>query len=263
MSGSSRRQFLAFALTASTAAAQKKAGKKKRPALAPVLGITTTSLGLKDPSVDKLIAALQPLKLRVVSLGAPHFDPWTGKGNRIAEMREIRAKLTAASILVRSVQVDIAPDRTEQEIARMLAMANALDVRYVTATAPVAMLNRLNSLAQKQGMLIALLNGGRSEIDSVNAFQNSIQSFGSLGIAVDAAALEARGGDPLELLNRNGGRVLEVRFHPAGARTTDALSAVRSRFPNIPILIDLPVPGDIEASIAYFRAAISQKNTKK
>ncbi|MDZ4800066.1 MAG: hypothetical protein SGI92_18070, partial [Bryobacteraceae bacterium] len=187
MSGSSRRQFLALALSASCTAAQTPSAKKaskKRSQLAPVLGITTTSLGLKDASIDKLVAALQPLKLRLISLGAPHFNPWTGKGNRIAEMRDLRQKFSTAAILVRSVQVDIAPERTDGEIARMLAMANALDVRHVTATVPVAMLGRLNSLAQKQGMLIALLNGGRSEIDSVNAFQNSVQSFGSLGIAL-------------------------------------------------------------------------------
>lgn len=261
MPGSSRRQFLLSALA--TSAAAQSDTKKQKAALGPVLGVCSAALGLRDASVDKLLEAFKPLNLRVLALGAPHFNPWSGKGSRLDEMREIRSKFADASILVRSVTVDIAPERTDAEIARMLAMANALDVRHVAAELPVAMLGRVNNLARQQGIPVALLNSGRSEIDSVNAFQNATHSFSSLAMAVNLFLLENKGGDPLELLNHNGSRILEVRFRPVGKRTSDALSNIRYRFPNIPMLIDVPDAADIPGSVEFFRAAVQQKLPKQ
>ncbi len=251
-----RRETIVFLASLSTVAAQeKKAGKSTVPS--PILGICSTSFGLNTPAVEPLIEAAAKANMRVLSLGAPHFDPWGATAGSLPGMRTLRTKFSAAGILVRSVSVQITPGRAEAEISRMLAMANALDVRHVTADAPVAMLPTLNELARKHAMVIALRTAG--ELTSVSEVQTALHTYGNLGIAIDAPQFTAAGADPADLIRGNAVRVFEIRFRPGDARITDLISRVRFQHPNIPMLIDVASPAEIGPALEFFRTAIRQK----
>lgn len=253
----------AFALTLpamlASAAKAQSAKARKRGAAPVILGVCSTSLGLKEPSIDRLIEELKSTKLSVVSLGEPHFHPWTEAPNRIGDMRATRTALGHAGILIRSVSVEIAASRTDAEISRMLAMANALDIRHVAAEVPMAMLGRVNDLARKHGVIVALRN--TPELKSVSEMQTAVQSFGSLGLAVDAGKVEASGSDPNDLLRHNASRIFELRFRAGTPKTAEVLQSVRYEHPLIPLLIDAGSKDEVVKSAAFYRESTRNKPT--
>lgn len=254
ISAFTRRSFAVTAVGLQTVWAQAT-NRNNRALPPPILGVCTSSFALAERSPDKLLQAVKSTGLRVVSLAPPHFDPWNATSAGIANMRALRAKFAEAGILIRSVSTEIAASRTDAEISRMLAMANALDIRHVAAEAPVASLARINGLARKHAVIVALRN--TPELKSVTEMQNAVQSFGSLGLAPDVFRLETPGsGDPVALLRNMGGRVFEIRFRAGSPKTAETLQDARYRHPAIPVFVDVEQPAAIEKSVAFFRDAI-------
>lgn len=252
-----RRSFAA-ALTVLPAMLAQDGKGRKRALPPPILGVCTSSFALQDASPEKLLAALKASGLKVVSLAAPHFSPWKADSGGIAAMRALRTKCADAGVLIRSVSAEIDASRTDSEISRMLALANALDVRHVGAEVPVSILGRVNELARKHGVIVALRNS--RELRSVTEMQTAVQSFGSLGLAPDIGRLETEGAsDPIDLLHHSGGRVFELRFRAGSPKTAETLSNARYEHPAIPLFIDVNKPEDVSASVAFFREAIRQR----
>src|SRR5262245_594764 len=206
-----RRVFgqLALGGLASTALAAPK-GKGGKV----TLGVQSYSF--RDRPLDEAIAAMKTLGITSCELWQGHVEP---KGLSREDLRkwrletpldhfkQIRAKLTKAKVDLYAYNLSFKDNFTDEEIERGFAMAKALGVRNLTASANQTVVARVAPAAKKHKIKVAVHNHSKidpNEFATPEDFEKAISGPGRelIAINLDIGHFTAANFDAVEFLKK-------------------------------------------------------------
>ena len=186
-----RRQLgklAAGALAASTVSSLLKvaqAAPAKKPTLKKTSGVVlgVQSYSFRDRPLDDAIAAMSSIGLATCELWQGHLEPRLTKPNATADDRkahretvrrwrletpleffkEVSAKFTKAGVPLCAYNYSFQDDFTDEEIERGFAIAKAMGLEAITASANQNVVTRVAPVARKHRITVAMHN--HSEID--------------------------------------------------------------------------------------------------
>ena len=168
--------------------------------------VGTQSYSFRDRALDDVIAGIKTVGLAHCELWSGHLETkntiptvegmsrreavrkWRLDSKTIDYFKEIRGKFDAAGIALTSYDVPFNPDFTDEEIAAVFQMADALGVRVVTSSAKVSVAPRVEPHAAKAGMRVGFHNHSRiapDEFATPDDFATAMKAGPHMAITLD------------------------------------------------------------------------------
>lgn len=275
-----RRRFLEVAaMIASPAWAAANSGGV-------VIGVQGYSF--RDRGLDEAIAAARELELRCFEVFEGHLEPrkmarqelrdWRIKAGD-DQYRAIRRKFDEAGIELWSCGYNFRGDFTDEEIAHGFAMARALGVTRINASANISVVARVDRFARKAGIYVGLHNHSNLKPDELATPENFAEAMRGcsefIAIHLDIGHFTATGGDVVEYLTKNHKKILTLHLKdrkknqgpnmPFGEGDTpirEVLQLLKRERWNIPALIEYEYKGgdtidEVRRARDYCRRALA------
>jgi len=188
-----------------------------------VIGVQGYSF--RDRSLDEAIAAARQLDLRCFEVYEGHLEPrkmsrqelrdWRAKAG-MEQFRAIRHKFDGAGIKLWSCGYNFREDFTDEEIAHGFAMARALGVTRINASANISVVERVDRFAQKAHIYVGLHNHSNlrpNEFATPQNFEDAMRGRSKyIAIHLDIGHFTATGGDVVEFLAKNHRKILTLHL---------------------------------------------------
>jgi sugar phosphate isomerase/epimerase len=262
--------FLTAGVLASrAAAAAAKPGFKKTSGV--ILG--AQSYSFRDRPLDEAIAAMSSLGLATCELWQGHLEPRPSgaaeerKGFRESLRRwrletplsffsDVAAKFRKAGVPLCAYNYSFKDDFTDQELERGFAMARALGVDAITASANQSVIARVAPLAKKHKITVAVHNHSNiqpNEFATPDDFEKAITGKDRERIAInlDIGHFTAANFDALAFLQKHHDRIVTLHIKDRKRDQGDLTPFGEGQAPIRPVLALLrdkkwPIPANIE-----------------
>ena len=188
-----------------------------------VLGVQGYSF--RDRNLDQALAAARDLDLRCYEAFEGHLEPRNLPRQEIRAWREkagdeqyrvIRRKFDAAGIELWSCGYNFRDDMTDAEIAHGFAMARALGVKRINASANISVVERVDRFARKAGIYVGLHNHSNIKPNEFATPENFAEAMRGrskyIAIHLDVGHFTATGGDVLDFLAKNHKKILTIHL---------------------------------------------------
>jgi len=239
--------------------------------------VGTQSYSFRDRTLDEVIAAMKVVGLSYCELWSGHVETritiptvegmsrreavrkWRLDSKTIDYFKEIRGKFDAAGISLTSYDVPFNPDFTDEEIAAVFRMAEALGVRVVTSSAKVSVAPRVEPHAAKAGMRVGFHNHSRiapDEFATPDDFATAMKAGPHMAITLDVGHFTQANFDPLAFLDEHHDHIVSmhikdskrdqgplVPFGEGDAKIAEVLRRLRDRKWDIPAHIEYEYKG--------------------
>jgi len=210
----SRRDFGKIALAAVPAASMFGAKIESK-----TNGVTVgvQSYSFRDRSLDEAIAAMKEIGLGEVELWQGHVEPkrgtpkedvkkWRTSPDTITEMKGVKKKFDDAGIQIYAFNYSFRPDFSDDEMDYGMQFAKALGTKYITASGKVSIAKRVNDIAKKHGVLVAMHGHDNTkdpdEFSTPETFERAMAGNSNIKINLDIGHFTAAGGDPVAYLEK-------------------------------------------------------------
>jgi len=237
----------------------------------------TQSYSFRDRALDDVIAGIKTVGLAHCELWSGHVETkntiptvegmsrreavrkWRLDSKTIDYFKEIRGKFDAAGIALTSYDVPFNPDFTDEEIAAVFQMADALGVRVVTSSAKVSVAPRVEPHAAKAAMRVGFHNHSRiapDEFATPDDFATAMKAGPHMAITLDVGHFTAANFDPLAFLDEHHDHIVSmhikdskrdqgplVPFGEGDAKIAEVLRRLRDRKWDIPAHIEYEYKG--------------------
>jgi sugar phosphate isomerase/epimerase len=262
-----RRDFTKMALCA--AAAVPLAAKPDSKIRGVRVGAQTYSF--RDRSLEEAIKALSEIGISYVELWQGHIEPkketpaeemkkWRIAPETLVQMRDVRKKFAQAGIRVYALNYSFRKSHTDDEVLHGMAMAKALGTKYITASSTVDQAKRLNDLARKADVYVAMHNHANikdpNEYATPESFASAMEGNSNIMMNLDIGHFVAANFDPVDYLQKHHDKIVTLHIKdrkkdqgenvPFGEGDTpikEVLQVLKTRKSGIPAMIEYEYKG--------------------
>jgi sugar phosphate isomerase/epimerase len=262
-----RRDFTKMALCA--AVASPLAANPDSKIKGVKVGAQTYSF--RDRPLDDAIKALSSIGISYVELWQGHIEPkketppeelkkWRTAPETLVELKGVRKKFAHAGIRVYALNYSFRKTHTDEEVLHGMAMAKALGTKYITASSTVDQAARVNELAKKAGVNVAMHNHSNlkdpNEYATPESFAKAMEGHSNILINLDIGHFTAANFDAVDYLQKHQDHIVTLHIKdrkknqgdnvPFGEGDTpikEVLRLLRDRKWTIPAMIEYEYKG--------------------
>ena len=188
--------------------------------------IGAQSYSFRDRPLDACIDAFRTIGLGECELTEGHLEPAKAKNPELKKWRleaplsffkEVRQKFDRAGILLYAWNYSFRRDYTDLEIERGFQMAEALGVKYITASSNVSVAPRVDKYAQKYKIMVGFHGHDQTsnpdEFSSPDTFARAMQGASPyIGVNLDIGHFTAAGGDPIAYIQEHHDKIVALHL---------------------------------------------------
>lgn len=188
--------------------------------------IGAQSYSFRDRPLDACIEAFRTIGLGECELTEGHLEPAKAKNPELKKWRleaplsffkEVRQKFDRAGILLYAWNYSFRRDYTDLEIERGFQMAEALGVKYITASSNVSVAPRVDKYAQKYKIMVGFHGHDQTsnpdEFSSPDTFARAMQGASPyIGVNLDIGHFTAAGGDPIAYIQEHHDKIVALHL---------------------------------------------------
>jgi sugar phosphate isomerase/epimerase len=178
--------------------------------------IGAQSYSFRDRPLDAAIKAFQTVGLGECELWQGHVQPRPASREALRKWRltvpmsrfhDIRRKFDRAGVMIYAFNYSFRKDFTHAEMERGFQMAQALGVKYITASSNVSLAHQVDLLAQKYRIKVGFHNHDHTEdpdeFSTPATFERALKGASPyLGINLDIGHFTAANQDPVSFLRK-------------------------------------------------------------
>jgi sugar phosphate isomerase/epimerase len=216
----SRRDFHKIALTA--ASASLAFGKPDSKVNGVAIGAQTYSF--RTMPLDEAIKAISDVGLSYIELWQGHIEPkektevkaWRTAKSSLDQMKEVRRKFNNAGIRVYALNYSFRAEHTDEEVLHGMEMAKLLGTKIITASSKVSQAKRLNDLAAKGGVKVAMHNHSNvkdpDEYATPESFAKAMEGNPNILLNLDIGHFTAANYDAVDYLNKHHDKIVTLHI---------------------------------------------------
>ena len=190
--------------------------------------IGAQSYSFRDRPLAEAIKAYQTVGLGECELYAGHVEPDEKKTKReelrqwrltvpLSQFHDIRQQFDNAGVLLFAYNYSFRKDFTDPEIERGFEMAQALGVKYMTASSNVSVAPRVDAFARKYKIMVGFHGHDDTrnpdEFSTPETFARAMQGASRyIGVNLDIGHFTAAGGDPVEYIRQHHDRIVTLHI---------------------------------------------------
>jgi sugar phosphate isomerase/epimerase len=190
--------------------------------------IGAQSYSFRDRPLAACIEAYQTVGLGECELWQGHVEPDERQIGRealrhwrlttpLSHFRAIRRQFDDAGILLYAYNYSFRRDYTDPEIEQGFKMAQALGVKYLTASANLSVIPRVDAYAQKYQVTVGCHGHDQTsnpdEFSTAETFERALKGASPyIGINLDIGHFVAANGDPVEFIRRYHRRMVTLHI---------------------------------------------------
>jgi sugar phosphate isomerase/epimerase len=193
-------------------------------------------------------------------------------------MKDVRKKFSEAGIRIYALNYSFRKNHTDEEVLHGMEMAKALGTKYITASSTVDQAPRLNELAKKSGVYIAMNNHSNlkdpNEYATPESFGKAMEGNSQIRINLDIGHFTAADFNAVDYLQQHSAQIVTLHIKdrkknqganvPFGEGDTpirEVLQLLRTRKWNIPAMIEYEYKGadtveEVRKCFEYCRKAL-------
>jgi sugar phosphate isomerase/epimerase len=190
-----------------------------------ILGAQTYSF--RDRPLDEAIKALSDIGISYVELYQGHIEPkrgtppqemkkWRTSPETLTQLKDVRNKFSQAGIRVYALNYSFRSNHTDEEVLHGMEMAKTLGTRYITASSTVDQAKRLNELAKRADVLVAMHNHSNvkdpNEYATPESFEKAMAGNSNIRMNLDIGHFVAANFDPVDYLQRNHDKIVTLHI---------------------------------------------------
>jgi sugar phosphate isomerase/epimerase len=188
--------------------------------------IGAQSYSFRDRPLDACIDAFREVGLGECELYEGHLQQGKLKGEEMKKWRmetplsffqDVRKKFDNAGILIYAYNYSFRKDFTDAEIERGFQMAQAMGVKYITASSNVSVAPRVDTYAQKYKIMVGFHGHDQTskpdEFSTPETFARAMQGASRyIGVNLDIGHFTAAGGDPVAYLQDHHDKIVTLHL---------------------------------------------------
>lgn len=189
--------------------------------------IGAQSYSFRDRSLEDAIKAMADIGISYVELWSGHIEPkretppeeikkWRTSPETLIAMKQVRKKFSEAGIRVYAMNYSFRKDHTDEEVLNGMQMAKALGTKYITASSTVDQADRLNALAKKSGVIVAMHNHSNvkdpNEYATPESFAKAMEGNSNIMVNLDIGHFTAANYDPVDYLNKHHDKIVTLHI---------------------------------------------------
>src|SRR5437879_1287654 len=190
--------------------------------------IGAQSYSFRDRPLAEAIKAYQTVGLGECELYAGHVEPDEKKTKReelrqwrlttpLSHFHDIRQQFDNAGVLLYAYNYSFRKDFTDPEIERGFEMAQALGVKYMTASSNVSVAPRVDAFARKYKIMVGFHGHDDTrnpdEFSTPETFARAMQGASRyIGVNLDIGHFTAATGDPVAYLRQHHDRIVTLHI---------------------------------------------------
>lgn len=175
------------------------------------------SYSFRDRPLDEALKAMTQIGIGEVELWQGHIEPpkgtsaedlkkWRVAPETLTQMKEVKKKFESAGVYIYALNYSFRAQNTDEEIEHGMKMAKALGTKYITASSKVSLAGRINGIAKKHGVIVAMHGHDNTkdpdEFSTPESFEKAMDGNSNIKINLDIGHFTAAGYDPLEYLEK-------------------------------------------------------------
>ena len=175
------------------------------------------SYSFRDRPLDQALKAMIEIGIGEVELWQGHIEPpkgtspedlkkWRVAPETLTQMKEVKKKFDTAGVHIYALNYSFRAQNTDEEIEHGMEMAKALGTKYITASSKVSLAGRINGIAKKHGVFVAMHGHDNTkdpdEFSTPESFEKAMAGNSNIKINLDIGHFTAAGYDPLEYLEK-------------------------------------------------------------
>lgn len=216
----SRRDFHKFALAAASATVAY--GKPDSNVKGVKIG--AQSYSFRTMPLDDAIKAMSDIGLSYVELWQGHLEPkdkselkkWRTAPSTLEQMKEVRRKFNNAGIRIYAMNYSFRAEHSDEEVLHGMEMAKLLGTKIITASSKVSQGKRLNDLAAKAGVKVAMHNHSNlkdpEEFATPESFAKAMEGNPNILINLDIGHMTAANFDPVDYLQKHHDKIVTLHI---------------------------------------------------
>lgn len=216
----SRRDFTKIAVAATSATlAFGKPGSNIQG-----VKIGAQSYSFRTMPLDDAIKAMSDIGLSYVELWQGHLEPkdkaelktWRTSPASLEQMKAVRKKFDKAGIHIYAMNYSFRASNTDEEVLHGMEMAKLLGTKIITASSTVDQAKRLNDLAGKAGVKVAVHNHSNikdpNEFATPESFAKATEGNPNILINLDIGHFTAANYDAVDYLQKHHDRIATLHI---------------------------------------------------
>ncbi|MBC7926171.1 MAG: sugar phosphate isomerase/epimerase [Bryobacteraceae bacterium] len=242
-----RRQFGTLAAAAGVTPLLGKSDSKVKGVM-----IGAQSYSFRDRPLDEAIKAMSDVGLSYVELWQGHIEPkrgtppdemkkWRTSASSLQQMKEVKKKFSDAGIRIYALNYSFRKNHTDEEVLHGMEMAKTLGTKFITASSTVDQAKRLNDLAAKQGVLVAMHNHDHfedpNEYASPESFAKAMEGNPQIRLNLDIGHFTAANFDAVDYLTQHHDKIVTLHFKDRKKNHGDNLPFGQGETPLKPVLV--------------------------
>jgi sugar phosphate isomerase/epimerase len=188
--------------------------------------IGAQSYSFRDRPLDACIDAFRTVGLGECELFEGHLTPAHARYPEIRKWRleaplsffkEVREKFDRAGVLLYAYNYSFRREFTDQEIERGFQMAEAMGVKYITASGNVSVAPRVDKYAQKYKIMVGFHGHDQTsspdEFSTPDTFARAMQGASPyIGVNLDIGHFTAAGGDAVTYIQEHHDKIVTLHI---------------------------------------------------
>ena len=189
--------------------------------------IGAQSYSFRDRPLAGAVEAYRTVGLGECELWQGHVEPEERQGEKalrqwrltvpLSRFQDVRAQFDNAGVLLYAYNYSFRKEMTDDEIKRGFEMAQALGVKYITASANVSVAPRVDAWAQKFKIVVGFHGHDNTkdpdEFSTPETFERAMKGASPyIGINLDIGHFTAAGGDPVEYLRQQHDKIVTLHI---------------------------------------------------
>ncbi|MFN0124478.1 MAG: sugar phosphate isomerase/epimerase family protein [Blastocatellia bacterium] len=187
--------------------------------------IGAQSYSFRDRPLDRAIEAMATCGVGLTELWQGHIEPQGRSRDEIRQWRlttplsvfhEVRRKFRKAGINLYAYNYSFKTDFTDAEIARGFEMAKALGVKYLTASAQLSVVKRVDAHAGKHKIVVGMHNHSNIKPDEFATPENFAEAMNGsskyIGVNLDIGHFTAANFDAIDYLGKHHDRIVTLHI---------------------------------------------------
>jgi sugar phosphate isomerase/epimerase len=173
------------------------------------------SYSFRDRSLDEAIEAYKQCGLGYAELFSGHVEPrneaerkkWRTSPESIQQAKQIKKKFDQAGVRIYAFNYSFRKNHTDEEVLHGMRIAKAMGTKFITASSTVDQAKRLNDLAAREGVFVAMHNHSNvkdpNEFATPESFYKAMEGNPHIRINLDIGHFVAANYDPVEFIQKN------------------------------------------------------------
>jgi sugar phosphate isomerase/epimerase len=185
------------------------------------------SYSFRDRPLDDALKAMVDIGLSECELWQGHLEPkrgtpaeevkkWRVAPETLTFMREVKKKFDDAGVNIYAFNYSFNKSFTDDEIERGMEFAKALGTRYITASSKVSLAKKINDIAKKHNIIVAMHGHDNTkdpdEFSSSDSFARALEGNSNIAINLDIGHFTAANEDPVAYIQQHHDKIVTLHI---------------------------------------------------